>query len=318
MTTYTKKSLLAITTLAASCSAFLQDPALVRRPAVMMVPRYALIYGWDGQLESDTTLSSSSSSSSPSYMDVTSDLYQTCSPVGSAVAQALSYDQDRAGHLARLAVAFSPPERALRLDAIEQVEVVCVHDDSIELQAVICQEGGCVSLNVPVTFPRSCYAEDPSSLEGCIMKNLQELDAHAVTVLQNKQQDDDTCQLLNDQFHNFPEWWIPPECDPTLTADCEIVKGLLNDAEFQEDVRALAQDAVNRIEDDWRVLQAKVAIVGPAGLCFKVKATQQQQHGSSASVAQVLDVVHPFDQVMSTVDALRAAVLGAIASAEGK
>ena len=117
----------------------------------------ALIYGWDGG-------DAGQDASSSPYLDIASDLGQSCSPVGTAVAEALSYDSQRAGHLARLAVAFSPPERALALDRIERVDVVCVRDDHIEIEAIVCEDGGCVSLSVPVKFPRDCHSSESSAL----------------------------------------------------------------------------------------------------------------------------------------------------------
>ena len=279
----------------------------------------ALIYGWDGG-------DAGQDASSSPYLDIASDLGQSCSPVGTAVAEALSYDSQRAGHLARLAVAFSPPERALALDRIERVDVVCVRDDHIEIEAIVCEDGGCVSLSVPVKFPRDCHSSESSALEGCVMKNLDELDAEAGSLLQMAEEttkteaqaahDFDELCVLNERIDNFPSWWVPPECDVTMAADCESIRVLLNDAEFQPDVVALSQDALRKMKDgeDYKVLQAKVAIVGPAGICFKVRAEFELSHDRRV---HILDVVHPFGETMTNVDDLRAAVLGAVSAADG-
>ncbi|CAB9529195.1 expressed unknown protein [Seminavis robusta] len=312
MTMYSKKSLqafVALTALAVSASAF-QGVSVPKSRSSQSLS--ALIYGWDGQPEEDN-------SAVTSYLDVGSSSSisndyggdPSCTPAGTTVAESLSYDRERAGHLARLAVAFSPPERAITLDRVLNVEVICVRDDSIEIQAAICEDHGCVTLHVPVTFPKACFSDDPHNLEGCVLGNLDQLDVTAGALL-NK---GDEC-VLDERFEAFPSWWIPLECiDPGLAGDCETVRQLINEAEFQLDVNALAQDALRRIEagEEIRVLAAKVAILGTAGICFKV----QVQHELNGSV-QVLDVVHPFDTPTYNVEALRAAVLGAVASAEGK
>jgi hypothetical protein len=108
----------------------------------------ALIYGWEGDDDSDGPTKTYSDSSE-------SESFGQCTPHGAAVAESLSYDQKRVGSLARLAVAFSPPERALSLDAIEKVEVICVGQDHIDIQAIICEDGGCITLAVPIKFPVS-------------------------------------------------------------------------------------------------------------------------------------------------------------------
>ena len=296
--------------------------------------RMALIYGWDGDDDQEYTTTGSSS-----YLDVGSELSgESCSPVGTAVAESLSFDSNRAGHLARLAVAFSPPDRALALDRIERVDVLCVRDDHIEIEAIICEDGGCVSLAVPVKFPRDCQPHHGASgaLEGCVMQNLDELDVQAGSLL--KVADDasqtnaynsqyfDELSVLNDPIQTLPDWWVPPSTaggygasgymTGTLTNDVasegEKIKSLLNDAEFQSDVKALVMDQLRRLEDgDYRVLQAKVGLVGPAGMCFKARVEMEDQS------VKILDVAYPFGSTMSTADELRAAVLGAVSSADG-
>jgi len=85
-------------------------------------PLKALIFGWDGAIEDETTTASSSASSYTTFSG--SNMFgESCSPVGTAVAETLSADPDRTGHLARLAVAFAPPSQALTLDKIDKLYV---------------------------------------------------------------------------------------------------------------------------------------------------------------------------------------------------
>jgi hypothetical protein len=58
----------------------------------------------------------------------------------------------------------------------------------------------------------------------------------------------------------------------------------------------------------------KVAAVGPAGLWFRVKT---KNDGTNNNAGVVLDVLYPFDGgvPVQTIDALRATVLGLVATA---
>jgi hypothetical protein len=191
-------------------SFFVPPPAVKRtrgggRAAATAAPsrRPALIYGWD---EDDVV-----EESNEVRIGGIDSGGGGCSPAGVAVAESLSYDRDRAGSLARLAVAFSPPERALSLDQIEAVDVICVREDAIDIQAVICEDGGCVSLAVPIKFPNTCDSNE-EWMEGCVRRNVEELDEFARSTLLKKSQDDsgeqDLC-VLDDQV-DFPSWWVPP------------------------------------------------------------------------------------------------------------
>lgn len=286
-------------------------PFLARRSAHRRshdcVSLSALIYGWDGEYEDDATTTSTDK------VDV---FYKACEPEGIAVAESISYNKDKTGHLARLAVAFSPPERALKLKDIENVEVVCVSATHIDIEAIICEDGGCVSLAVPVSFPSDCGTEQ--WLEGCVLRNLDELDVEAESLIQRMEQDidsddlDELC-LLNTKIE-YPSWWVPPECDAGLVSECYSLKNILNQEEFQDDVKALAQQRLNTLKDGdgYEVNRAKVADVGPAGLCLKVQAAFQYEEPKPI---HVLDVMVPFGgDPMENSESLRAAVLGVVAT----
>jgi hypothetical protein len=282
----------------------------------------AIIYGWDGEdtEEEDT-------SASPSYFGFGSEFgSESCPPEGMAVAESLTNDQGRMGSFARLAVAFSPPERGISIQDIERVEVTCVRENRIELEAMLCENTGCVSLSVPIQFPTDCGEWIDS---GCVVQNLDALDTRAESVLVNTMQSnnelnldnadlDELC-LLNENVA-YPSWWVPPECDANLIADCDTIKALLNEAEFHREIVALAQDGLGHHvvgqSGDYQVQRAKVAVIGPAGICLKVAALQQSQPGRGL---QYMDVVYPFGgEPVRDAEGLRAVVLGAIAAAEDK
>jgi hypothetical protein len=268
----------------------------------------AVIYGWDGEEEEDIVAT-----------DIFNDYdVKTCagtaqSPMAAAVAESITNNKGKTGSLARLAVAFSPPERALQLKDIEKVEVICVSETHIEIEAVICEDGGCVSLNVPVSFPNECGSE---WLEGCVMRNLDELDFEAESLIRVMEEEvahrDDADQDLDDlciinSKTEFPSWWVPPECDAALVAESDTIRRLLNDDQFQNDVRALAQRGAG---DGYDVKRAVVAAVGPAGICLKVRAAFQHE---AQKPIHVLDVLVPFGgEPKHDAESMRAAVLGAV------
>lgn len=274
----------------------------------------AVIYGWDGEDESYVT-----ADETVSYGLESSCAGAAASPAAAALAESLSYDGDRTGSLARLAVAFSPPERALSLNDVISVEVLCVSENSIEIKALVCEDGGCVSLAVPVSFPRACGSE---WLEGCVMRNLDELDTEADSLINimdtgtvSTDADLDELCLLNSKVE-YPSWWIPPECDADLVAECDTIKRLLNDGEFQESINALAWNRLSAQEDGkgYEVKKAVVTAVGPAGLCLKVQAAYRYEANEPI---YTLDVLAPFGgEPKQDAESLRAAVLGVVMAAE--
>jgi len=282
----------------------------------------AIIYGWDDDDSDEADEGVPFYSASESEFGV-----QQCPPEGIAVAESLMRDPNRMGSFARLAAAFSPPERGVGITDIERVEVLCVRENQIELEAILCENSGCVSLSVPIKFPNDCGRQWLDS--GCVIQNLDVLDTKAESFLvdMNAQASlngmsgaelDELC-LLNEKIP-LPSWWVPPECDANLAADCDNIKSLLNEAEFHQDIVALAQDglahhAVGQT-GDYQVQRAKVVAVGPAGVCLKVAAIQFSQPGRGQ---QYMDVVYPFGgDPVTDVKELRASVLGAIAAAEDK
>ena len=282
----------------------------IRTPWRSPVHLQALIYGWDdgeddldekrpqGQLQTET--------------------FGQCSPEGATVAEALSYDQDRVGSLARLAVAFAPPSQGLSLDVIEKVDVLCVNENHIDIQVVICENGGCLTVAVPITFPKSCSQEQ--WLEGCVSENLQMLEESAKATLvhndaRKNSEEREALGTLDTSSISFPSWWVHPvTCEGGMVEECNHIQNILNEADFQRDIVALAQFALNHAQEgyaDITVQTAKVSAIGPAGLCFKVRGVD------SAQQSHLLDALYPFGgEPLYHTDALRAAVLGLVATAD--
>jgi len=263
----------------------------------------ALIYGWDDGDDDDAA--------TQSPIDTTIH-YETelaqCSLEGVQVAESISYDPDRLGSLARLAVAFSPAERALKLNQIERVDVMCVSQNHIDIQAIICEDGGCVSLAVPIKFPKACDVD--AHLEGCVIGHLQDFDDTATQVLStHQQQGEPTGTWDMHKKINFPSWWEYPS-SPEMVSECKHMCSILNEDEFQPEVLALVQDALRNDKEGQTLVSAKVASIGPSGFCFKAQTRTNAYETSS------LDIFAPFGGGPTiTVESLRAAVLGTVVTA---
>jgi hypothetical protein len=276
-----------------------------------------LIYGWDN----DTCDPSSENEKTTTTMVRGDEFYapdeESCTTTGSLVAESLSYDPHRVGSLARLAVAFSPPERALQLDQIEKIDVLCVERDRIFLRAIICEDGGCVSLSVPVVFPQACNDEndDRSMLEGCVINHLEQLDQSLPELFRTQSALADLHDTTNSGV-TLPSWWVDPS--GSMAVECATMRDILNEVDFAPEITALAQTSLDTYHDPSSSLHhhhqvdvVKVAAVGPAGLWFRVKT---KKNADEAGV--VLDVLYPFGgPPVETIDALRATVLGLVATA---
>ena len=150
-------------------------------------PRHVIIYGWDGEIEEDDH--TTTTMKPPPFLDLDLDVSTSSTSTGSStiLAERITQDKDKTASLARLAAAFSPPERALNVEHITDVSVVGVTHSHIELAAMVCDGNseGCVSLFVPVNFKQECppvgFEDDGDFglLESCVRRNIDALDVEA-------------------------------------------------------------------------------------------------------------------------------------------
>mmetsp|Transcript_3681 Transcript_3681/g.7913 ORF Transcript_3681/g.7913 Transcript_3681/m.7913 type:complete len:338 (+) Transcript_3681:1-1014(+) len=297
----------------------------------------ALIYGWDDADDDNTGNSNSKSSTTPvgkplsTYFDDTDTTYttpghhhnndnndeytwgQACSPTGAALAESLSVDRDREGSLARLAVAFSPPDRQLQLDAIQSVDVICVSETHIDIQAMVCDGangGGCVSLAVPVQFPQPC---SDWQMEGCVVQNLDQLDEQHEEHHHQQRHVSSTASAGFNTLPEYPVWWVEAtdSSNPLMPAECDYMTSILNEDEFQPELISLAQDSLNQASTlsgvfPTSIQQAKIVKMGPGGMLFQCKGAN----------SPLLNVFSPFSNgPLHSIEAMRAAVLGSVATA---
>jgi hypothetical protein len=211
--------------------------------------------------------------------------------------------------LARLAVGHNP-HGGLHLQQIEQVSVRNVAPSHVDIEAVVCEQDGCVSLLVPVPFTQPCA---PSAFEDCVVRQIQELDS---VQLQKA-----TFPLETTAPIEYPSWWIYPTATATLefAQECTALLGILQEPTFRDDVRTVVTKELRRMlsleaADVVQVQQAHAVAVGPCGLIFRVSALYYGQ-------PEVVDVPVPFAAggLVSVSDqdprALREAVLECIENA---
>jgi hypothetical protein len=190
------------------------------------------------------------------------------------------------------------------------VEILCVSQKHIDLQAIICEGGGCLSLAVPIQFPKACDMD--SQLEGCVVSHLADLDENSASAVLSNAQVEASGQVSWDMGAtiDYPAWWIHLT-SPEVVSECQSMCSILNDNEFQPEVLALVKEAMKNDWSGFIANEARVVRICPAGFCFKAKATSE---GSPA--VRVLDVFSPFPGApKASVDELRAAILGTVATA---
>ncbi|KAG7368336.1 hypothetical protein IV203_031079 [Nitzschia inconspicua] len=310
-------------------------PMDLRRHSTMPVsfPLHALIYGWDDYEEDDKT-TTKPKQPKPLAFDTSGNAIfaggpSVCDAAGSSIADHLTNDRDQMGSLARLAFAFRPKEHSgLNMKDIETVHVLCVKPNEIEVEAILCESLGCVSLHIPIQFPSSCtHTDEDDKFQSCVLQNLKDLDVTATTQVSAHLTSQSQSSAINPEMLlsgtvQLPSWWVSPSSTlnaAALETECNMLKDILNEDEFQTELMALAQDGLkhslhhqqNDAASTPTIQKARCSIVGPAGIGMKALARQP----TDGSVV-VMDVLFPFGgPSKQTADSLRAAVLGAVAVA---
>lgn len=245
--------------------------------------------------------------------------------------------------LAKLAVAFSPPERRIHLSDIETVQLLKIDDDRVEVEAVICDDDGCVTLFIPVDFPHSCRGLVGDSEEECIIENMEELqhvaEGRIVQLeegfeLESLEREHPEWRLdmrrptKQEVRETLPTWWIVPEdadvpewASKALIEECELIRNLLNSGEFDDEIKELARDGLVFVEDGemYEIEKAVVADVGPVGFCLRARAFLKSDMEDGVPVESkkrcIVELCWPFGGEPATDSSvLRSKVLGAVAA----
>jgi hypothetical protein len=276
----------------------------------------ALIYGWDDHDEEDSKPPKPIKFDTSSTITASSSVCESASAFITENIQTTTTDR-----LARLAFVFRPKEHVgLKLQDIERVHVVCISSNSIELEVILCESLGCVSLHIPIEFPSSCSRDDDDALfQTCVLQHLETLDNDTTTASTIATElTNPTNNQKEDGVVTLPSWWISASTtNPAFQTECQTLQDILNESEFQPELRALAQDALNKnTQQQHHPTNAKVIVhkvecleVGPAGIAMKASLLLDGQNTNA------VDVIFPFGGLPHrSPESLRAATLGAIAT----
>ena len=244
-----------------------------------------------------------------------------------------------AGPLTRIACAAAPAAgHAIKPSTVDSVAVIQLSDHGMELGVLVCEAGDCVNIAIPVTFPEMC--DQPSLMEECILDSVDQLDEKATTDIEQMEiQEDNFEQIQSDEGllaelqdvlsiqPIFPDWWTEPAGmgdGRQLQGECDSVKELLNDAEFQPDILNLAKQQVaaelkgkheNNIPSGMVVTHAAVALVGTSGFLLRANLKGKDEGGDATT--RIVDLPIPFPSGQSiTVAALRLSVLNLVDDAQ--
>ena len=269
--------------------------------------RQALVYGADGAQYDDE-----SNAATLSWLDDDAD---GSSSITDTVAEKF------ARSLAKVACGFQPAGHDFRLQDIETVDVLDVDESHIALSAVLCEARGCVTVAVDVDFPDSCVGSG-DGLEHCIVDNINKLDSIATERIRSMEWMDDNEEEVQAQERlgkaltqnsdvQYPDWWVHPAetALPDMPAECEMIRDLLNEDDFQMEIRAVAgREIMKRSEDKFTVQRAGVAAVCPAGIVIRVHAKEERTIAGDHD-GLILEVPVSFPSRALSVDDLRALVL---------
>jgi hypothetical protein len=219
------------------------------------------------------------------------------------------------GALARLAAAFCPDGHGIDLLHLTSVSVMEVDEKHLDIQTVICDDMGCVTVQVPIEFPEMCsnvYDEE------CILHQLEELDHIAEAMLQKRHDDQEKDnartewlqQLQSSDDDDYPSWWTNSFW---LAEDCLFMRRLLDGPDFTEEVKALAYAALPPDVCDWIVDHVVIRQVGPAGILMRALILKYD-FGVEDNEAKLINLSLRYDSVVDSVEGLRREVLNLVAS----
>lgn len=223
--------------------------------------------------------------------------------------------QDHVAALARIAVAYSPPERAVQLENIADVGVLAVDGHHVEIQAVVYDSETCVSLLVPVEFPEACEGDE---MEECVLENVRMLDSQAEQRIEEMkrtaEQEEELTEVWNElldpnEMLSFPSWWAAPRF---MAWDCDQLRDILNKSDFQTELQNLATKSMAFLVEggaNYTVEQAAVVAICPSGVFLRAKAKPTTD---AEAKSQIVDLQVPFEAPAPDADALRDIIFNAV------
>jgi len=181
-------------------------------------------------------------------------------------------------------------------ETIEEIRVSRVTLSEIELEVLSCEATSCVSLSLPIAFPRACSLDEDFS--ACVIDNVRSLEAMCPEDVGEKETHTSARFVTHFEAEGKPEWWSEA-ADDALRCACGDARDVLNAHDFHEDLVAF----VSRLTaEDARA--ARVEHCGPAGLVIAASTAFSDRR-----------VVHfRFPELSTTPTQLRQALLAAVAT----
>jgi len=227
--------------------------------------------------------------------------------------------------LARLAAKHAPDAgHNLDVTAIEQISIIGCTDYKCDIEAVVCEDDGCVSLSVPVGLLNPCDQGDDSGYDDCVMENLERLDQtlgdaaveHAPASAASKEDvlahQRMLAELQNPANVKYPKWWHVPTDNLELSQQSESLLQILSEPDFAPDIMKLVlKHVIVDPGDNLFVGEAAVVAVGPAGLIIMCTAMLREAD-DRAKLMEMIQVPLQFEQLALTPETLRDAVLAMV------
>ena len=166
---------------------------------------------------------------------------------------AATLNKDCLAPLARLAAHFGHA----KIDTIKDVAVTEVSETAVSLEVLSCDANACVSIHLPIEFPRACV--DVDDFGACVLDNIRDLDAN-LPPDSSPVVDSSAAKFVT--YHNRPDpptWWR--DAGPDLKAACNDAKDILNTG-FVDDLRKLA----STLRNGAFVRHVRGDALGPAGV----------------------------------------------------
>lgn len=255
------------------------------------------------------------------------DFFETsaeCAPSATPIPERLR-SQAWTAPLARLAAAFCQTG-ALSVRHIEHVSVRAVDASHVDLEAVVCEADGCVSLSVPVTFAHPCDSENLNGrdLEECILQNIIELDEYCTqqqlaassTAGSARAGTEDEAvaalaALRSTDNVEFPSWWVHSGSSIEFANGCDSLLQILNEHEFSTDLLKLVRtELLGDEESRWIVHEAAAVAVGPAGLILRARLYDDDDD----IMSELVEIPVSFGAIASDTQSVRDAVLECVES----
>ena len=227
--------------------------------------------------------------------------------------------------LARLAAKHAPS--GLDVTDIEQISIIGCTNSHCDIEAVVCEDDGCVSLSVPVALLNPCDGSE-ESFDDCVMENLEKLDQNlsnelAAPVASSACSEEDLlahermlAELQTTTTVKYPKWWHYPTDSLELAQQSESLLHILNEPDFAPDVMKLVlRHILLDPGDNLFVGEAAVVAVGPAGIIVRFTAMVREEN-ERAKLLEMIQIPLQFETLAMSPETLRDAVLDMVEESE--